>query len=118
MPASWPNTLPQYLQIQGNQESMPDGRLKSQTDTGPGKMRPRTSALGRPLSGTMFMTAAQLAILDSFVTATLAGGTLPFTFPATYGGGTWLVRLAASLPAWSNQGGDLWVVTVALEVLP
>ena len=118
MPASWPGTLPQNLQISGNLESMPDGRLKSQTDTGPGKMRPRSSALARPLAGVMFMSAAQLAILDTFVTTTLSLGTLPFTFPATYGGGTFLVRFGAALPSWANQGADLWAVNMALEVLP
>lgn len=120
MPATWPSTLPQYLQIPSNQFQTPDGRLKSPTDTGPGKIRPRTSALGKPFSGNMLMTGAQLATLDTFVSISgdSVGGSLPFTFPAPYGGGTWLVRFAATLPTKVNMGGDTWQVSLALEQLP
>jgi len=118
MTASWPGTLPQHYRVDGNQEGIPDGRLKSQTDTGPGKLRPRTSALGRPFSATMRMTSAQIDILSSFVASDLARGTLPFTVPAARGGGTWLVRFADSLPSWVNVGGDRYNVTLSLEILP
>lgn len=117
MTATWPGTLPQTLQISGNQEGIPDGRLKSQTDTGPGKIRPRTSALGRPLSGNMLMTRAQIDILVTFVSSNLSGGSLPFVFPVTVGVGTWLVRFAGTLPSWSNLGGDTWQVSLMLEIL-
>jgi hypothetical protein len=119
MPATWPDTLPQHLLVDGNHEAMGDGRLKSQTDTGPGKMRRRSSAIARPLSGGMMMTSAQLAILESFVNDTVAGGTLPFYFPMTRGAGTWLVRFATDgLPSWGNVGGLMWSVSLGLEILP
>lgn len=118
MPATWPGTLPQTMQISGYQETIPDGRLKSQTDTGPGKMRPRSSALGRPVVGTMFMDSDQLDTLQSFVASDLGGGTLPFDFPAVHGAGPWLVRFRDSLPSWSYLGGDTWQVALAIEILP
>jgi hypothetical protein len=119
MPAAWPDTLPQYLLVDGNRIDTADGRLKSQPDTGPGKMRRRSSAMPRPLSGTIEVSGAQLDILDAFVDAELAGGTLPFTFPKTHGAGTWLVRFAADgLPSEANIGGDRWQVAMGLEILP
>ena len=63
MPADWPDTLPQRLFVNGSQEGAADGRLRSKTDTGPGKSRPRSSAMPRPLAGTMRMNGAQLDIL-------------------------------------------------------
>lgn len=120
MPATWPGTLPQYLQIDSNKEQVPDNRLISQTDTGPGKMRSRSSALPRPVSGVMLMDSTQLATLDSFIASDLAQGTLPFNFPAVRGGGTWLVRIAPSggMPSYQNLGGDTWQVAIGIEVLP
>ena len=119
MVATWPATLPQRYRVDGNQEAIPDGRLKSQTETGPGKMRPRTSALGRPLAVTLRMNNAQLDILDAFIADDLGRGTLPFNIPAPRGAGTWLVRFRASgLPSWVNVGGDRYNVTLAIEVLP
>ena len=115
---SWPDTLPQRYRVDGNQMGMGDGRLRSQTDTGPGKMRPRSSAVADPLAVTMRMRSAQLDILKAFVRDDLAGGTLPFTIPVAIGGGTWLVRFADSLPSWVNVGGDRYNVSLALEILP
>jgi len=118
MVAIWPETLPQRLFVDGSQESMGDGRLRTQTDTGPGKVRSRSSAVVRPLSGTMRMNNAQLETMMSFINIDLVGGSLPFNFPAPRGEGTWLVQLGQNMPSWSNVGGDRYNVTIAVEVLP
>lgn len=115
---TWPTALPQRYRVEGNAESIADGRLKSQTDAGPGKLRPRTSARPDPLTVTLRMTAAQLDILAAFVRDDLGRGTLPFLVPAARGAATWLVRFADSLPAWVNVGGDRYNVTLSLEILP
>lgn len=120
MTVAWPSDLPQTLLIDGNSFGTPDGRLRSQTDTGPAKVRPRSSAMVQPVAGTMLMTSAQLAILETFTgpSGDSAGGSLPFTFPAPYGGGDWLVRFADSLPGKQNLGGDTWQVSLQFEKLP
>ena len=118
MPATWPDTLPQYLLLDGNREAMGDGRLRTQTDTGPGKVRRRSSAVSKPLSGNMIMTEAQLETLLTFVSTDLVGGSLPFTMPTSRGSDTWLVRFADALPAYVHLGGGNWSVALALEILP
>lgn len=118
MPATWPTTLPQRVRRDGYAEEIADGRLKSETDTGPGKMRPRTSARPDPLTVTMRMTGAQLDILAAFIRDDLGRGSLPFTLPAVRGAGTWLVRFADRLPSTANAGGDRYNVTLSLERLP
>ncbi len=118
MPAAWPGTLPQRLQVDDFQNSMPDGRLRSKTDKGPGKSRPRSKALGEPMSGSMEMTAAQWLILKGFISADLAVGTLPFTFPDPDEGADLLVRIGDAMPGRVNLGGDNWRVSLSLEVLP
>lgn len=118
MTAVWPGTLPQNLQVQGYSEAMRDGRLRTPTDSGAGKSRLRSTAVVAPVSGQFEMTAAQWSTLMSFVMSDLRGGTLPFTFPAPLGGTAWLVRLGENMPSRTNLGGDAWMVTLQLEVLP
>lgn len=115
---AWPATLPQYLLADGYSEAKGDGRLRSQPDIGPAKVRRRTSAMPGPLRGRMKMSGAQRAILDAFVETTLANGVLPFTFPDPLTRAPILVRFGDMLPAWTSEGGDTFVAALDLEVLP
>ncbi|ODT22214.1 MAG: hypothetical protein ABS35_15290 [Kaistia sp. SCN 65-12] len=115
---AWPATLPQYLLSDGYTEAQGDGRLRTQPDIGPAKVRRRSSAMPGPLQGRMMMSGAQRTILDTFVATTLANGTLPFTFPSPLTGSPILVRFASNLPAWSSPGGDTFVAALDLEVMP
>lgn len=120
MTSAWPGTLPQKLMIAGNTGGMRDGRIVSETDIGPGKMRLRSSSSAKPLSGTMMMTLAQWDILEAFVGIDLGGGSLPFTMPAQMDDGDdLLVRFPdKSLPTWSAVGRELYLVSMTLEVMP
>lgn len=118
MADNWPASLPTDMNASDYAEGMADGRLMSQTDTGPAKVRLRSSAMARPLKGSMIMTGAQVATLRTFVDTTLLGGTLPFNFTDPIDGSTVLARFAESLPTWSSLGGDNWTVNLDLEVLP
>ncbi|GAA2888168.1 hypothetical protein GGQ99_004804 [Aminobacter niigataensis] len=118
MVAAWPATLPQYLLTEGYSEAQGDGRLRTQPDLGPAKVRRRSSSMPGPLQGRMTMSGAQRTILDDFVETTLAGGTLPFTFPDPLTRAPILVRFSANLPAWSSPGGDTFIAALDLEVLP
>ena len=116
MPASWPAGIPQYLTIAGNQEGTANGLLRSQTDTGPAKIRRRSSSVPRPLAGSMIMTDAQRDTLVAFVATDIADGALPFTLPQSGGVGTWLVRFTG-LPTYTNLGGGHWSAAFSLEIL-
>jgi hypothetical protein len=118
MADTWPATLPCKFMHGGLADGMADGRLISQTDTGPAKVRRRSSAMPRNVSGQMIMTAEQLATMRFFIDKTLIGGSLPFNFmdPVT---GEWvLVRCAGSMPTWSRFGRDRFTVSMAIEILP
>src|SRR5215207_710173 len=118
MPDTWPVGLPQCFTFDSLATGFADNRLRSQTDTGPAKVRPRSTAGPRPLSGQMVMTLAQIATLETFVETTLLGGSLPFTFPSQIGGAAILVRFAGELPAWSRHGMGRMMVSMSLEILP
>jgi len=115
---AWPATLPQYLLAEGYSEAKGDGRLRSQPEIGPAKVRRRSSAMPGPLQGRMMMSGAQRAILDAFVQTTLVNGVLPFTFPDPLTSAPILVRFGMNLPAWTSPGGDTFVAALDLEVLP
>jgi hypothetical protein len=61
--------------------SPPDPRIKSAMETGPAKLRPRTSMAVRPVSGTTRCRQDQVARIDRFWLEDLKKGTLPFLFP-------------------------------------
>lgn len=118
--AAWPGTLPQKFQKPAFALGSPDGRIASKPDTGPSRIRRRTSTSVTPFSGTIWVTAAQAVILRDFIKTDLAGGTLPFTFPDPLEGADLLVRFDPSqaLPSYDNLGGDQWEAVLRLEVLP
>ncbi|KQZ31576.1 hypothetical protein ASD50_15005 [Mesorhizobium sp. Root552] len=118
MVASWPLTLPQYVLTEGYGSAFGDGRLRSQPDIGPPKVRSRSSAMPEPLQGKVVMTTDQLASLRTFITTTLLKGTQPFTFPDPVTGDPILVRFGDRLPSWSYFGHRKWTVDLSLEVMP
>jgi len=123
MPEVWPATLPTKFNETDYTEGVANNLLRSQMDYGPAKIRRRTSANPRPVSGSMQMTNEQLEDLITFVDTTTLGGSLPFDFPAQRGGGTWLARFGnEGLPTWKPNGymddEVAWTVTMKLEILP
>lgn len=119
MPADWPTSLPQRLNTQGSDFQLGDGRVTFTTDTGPGKMRRRSSSVAGRWTAQMTMSPAQIETLRLFVEDDLVGGSLPFTFPPPREiGDDLLVRFAEDgLPGWRNIGGQVWQVSFVLEVL-
>ena len=117
---TWPVTLPQVFDRQGFVMATGDGRLLSKTDTGPGKMRRRSTAMPTPVQGGMTITMVQKDTLIAFVRDDLAGGTLPFNFPEPTGGaGTVLMRYAEEgLPQYQYLGGPLWRAMQKMEIMP
>lgn len=118
MPEVWPATVPHCMTFDSPLLSPADGRIRSQTDTGPAKVRRRSSAMPRALSGQIPMTYAQWATLQTFINTTTLGGSLPFTFPSQIGGADVLARFGDSLPSARRLGAGKVLVDLALEVLP
>lgn len=116
---AWPVSLPQDLVVDGYQLAVGDPRLRSQPDAGPALVRARTSAVVDRLQGRMPMTTAQWAALMTFGKVTLAGWSLPFTFPDPDSvTDDLLVRFSEGMPTRAYAAEDLWNVTLDLEVLP
>ena len=114
----WPADLPQCL-IVGYNDGEPDNLLETQPDAGPPSSRPRSTAAVRPLSGTMKMTRAQIAKLDTFFRTTIVFGSLPFSFPDPTFGGTALVKFPkGSQPNWQQLAPGIYRVNINLAVLP
>jgi len=112
----WPSSLPQYVLREGFSEAIGDGRLRSQPDKGPAKVRRRSSMMPKLQQARMIMSAGQLAILREFVSDTLMNGSLPFLMPDPITRYPALVRFAENLPAWTSRGIH-FDVSFDLEVL-
>jgi hypothetical protein len=119
MTNAWPGTLPQSLLLSGASLGVGDGLVESQPDIGPVMTRRRSSSVMRPLSGSMILSNAQMTIFEAFFYTTILGGSLPFTFPDPRTGATLLVKFTKqALPAYTPQGGDNYLLSINLLVLP
>jgi hypothetical protein len=115
----WPGTLPQQLLLNGASLGVGDGLLEYQPDTGPSITRRRSSAVMRPLSGTMILSSAQMTTFESFFYTTILGGSLPFTFPDPRTGASLLVKFTKQgQPTYTPQGADNYLLSLNLAVLP
>ena len=115
---SWPATLPRRFEQRGYQQALPDTVLRTSVESGPDKRRRRFTAAPRPLSGSMFLTSAQIGELETFHEGSIGGGALAFDFPDPFDSTVTLSVAFLDPPSWSNVGGDLYSVRLNLEVLP
>lgn len=118
---AWPDTIPCTFQIENNASGYGDGRIASPTDTGPGKVRRRSTAMAKPLSGTMIMDRTQLLRLIEFLDNEIIGGVGVFDFKDQITYETIQVRFALDqpLPTWTKMPGKKrYMVQINLEILP
>lgn len=114
----WPSTLPKRFLPEDYTETEPDNLLRSQTETGPAKVRVRSSSAVRLISGSMWLPDDQRATFKTFYNTTLIHGSLAFTYPNPDGGSDLLVRITEP-PNWAKVAlGRWWRLSVKLEVLP
>lgn len=119
MADAWPNTLPQQLLLSGASMGEGDGLVEYGPDLGPSITRRGTSAVMRPLSGSMILSSAQVATWRTFFLTTILQGSLPFTFPDPLGGANLLVKhVKQSPPAIVPLGGDNFQLSLSLVILP
>jgi len=119
MAETWPAELPCRF-LRGTQAgALGDNLLKGQTETGPGKVRPRSSAAVGKLAGRMRMTTAQKAALVSFYKETLLEGSLAFTMPVMGEAAPLLLRFKPGTPPeWVDTAPGRWEVSLEFEVMP
>jgi hypothetical protein len=114
---TWPNTLPVAPLLEDFHELPSETAIRTDMDTGPAKLRQRTTAAVSVLQVSYLLSKAQTATLDSFYTATLFGGTGAFTTTHPRTGATVSCRFA-SPPEYAAVNGNYFKVTFTLEVLP
>ena len=114
MPVNWPDTLPQFWQQDGYQETLPDVTIRSEMDAGPAKSRRRFTAQVTPIKSKMNLSVAQKGYLETFYNTTTAGGSLSFTFPHD---GADVLRFIKP-PVLSKKSGLRWTADFELEKLP
>lgn len=115
--ATWPSTLPAFVQEGGFQERFQDQTVESQMDTGPAKIRRRFTKPIRFVGINLLMTASQASDFETFWQTTLKGGSLPFEWvhPRTRVATTFRFRSPA--PTFSTTGGINVVAQFTLEVI-
>lgn len=75
----WPPSLPQYVQLEGYDETLPWPVKRTRMQSGRAKQRRIGTAGEHPLQLTTdVMTAAQAATFEAFYVDTLKTGSLPF----------------------------------------
>ena len=114
---AWHVDLPQELFVAGYSGTFPNVTIKSDMDAGPAKVRRRFTAGVEPVSGTMIMTAAQLATFDTFYNTTLLGGSLRFSWTKPPVHTVACEMRFTEVPSWTKVEGE-YEVSLSLEVLP
>lgn len=113
--ADWPSEL--TITRDGFKETPPNNTQRTSMDTGPDKLRRRSSAAIRPVSFNLFVNSATVQILDDFYTTTTASGSVKFNFIHPRTGLTVSARFV-SPPEYDINNGDTWTIPIALEILP
>lgn len=125
--ATWPLTLPQSPLLSGYTETMPSTLLRSDTDTGPAKVRRRGNAKPVVVQASYILSTEQVELLDTFVYETIGGGARCFDWPRprfkAQNGRYVRARLMPSSDGLYNRSvidgtSDFWNVTLSLEIFP
>lgn len=119
----WPEALPQVLRFPLTQRRQ-SGKIRTETDTGPAKVRRRfTARVTEYPSSTIMVTGEQKAIFDAFYDDELGGGTLAFSWTDPDTRQPAMLRIkgepeATMIRPGASQARRLWEISFVLEVLP
>ena len=113
----WPSSLPQSPLLAGFEDVIPTLSQDSPTDSGIPISRRRFTAGIRQQVWPLLLTDAQYATLETFFTATLAGGSLKFehTNVVTSATETWRI---VSMGKPKKISGTLWQVILQMIQYP
>jgi len=115
--ATWPSTLPQYLEQDGFSIQQQDQTLRTPTDVGPVKVRRRFSAAVSKVQGQITVTPEQYTTLIDFFNNDCYGGSIPFEWihPITQATANFRFKQP---PAIASKTGKYFTVKLDLEILP
>lgn len=74
----WPTVLPQYPLREGFSDTAPNELLRSDTESGPAKVRRRGTSKPHVVACTYVFSSEDAAIFEEFALSTLAGGSIAF----------------------------------------
>ena len=102
---------------------MPDNVIRTSMDVGVAKVRRRTTASSRPVSGTLKLNYEQAQLLETFYLETLVSGSVPFDMRDPRTGGLYTFRFTEPpsirpLTPRTATGGAYFAATVNLERIP
>ena len=115
---TWPATVPLLLRDDFGEET-PNNDLRRKTDIGPDKVRRRTTANPRAVSGRIAMAdlATKNALETFYASVSTAVGWDWAALAAFTGGGTPQFRFTRP-PQYSKRGTLGWFAAVSIERLP
>lgn len=116
MAITWPSGIPDDLLLREASETFASNTIRTQMEVGPAKVRRRATSAPRSIGGKLLMTKTQAATLDTFYTTTTGGGASAFTWhhPRTRAD----VSMRFTAPPVLTSAGAMWMVQLALEILP
>ena len=115
--AVWPSSLPQIAIGDEFEESADSNVIRSEVDVGPAKLRQRYTAEIKRYRFPLILTTTQVGTLETFFTATIGYGTLPFDWLNQRTRAT-VSLLLVNRPAYRELAGDLWRTSLDLELRP
>jgi len=117
---SWPASLPQAPQFDSYSSQFESAVIRTRMDVGPPKQRRRSTVIFERQVMTFPVTKVQLQTFRTFFETTSRLGVIPFEFvnPDTDLIAQDYQFVADTQPVTTNQGGDLWVISVLVEKLP
>jgi len=118
---SWPASLPQDAFVSLNVKKQ-DGRIRTQMDAGPPKMRRKYTAVREIVNHSMIMDGADKKTLDNFWENNLNGGVERFDWSDPTTDNTVEFRFVEPYGAKLLSGGDSdsrqWEISMTLEIMP
>lgn len=118
--AAWPSELPTGPEVllDGHSEVWSGHLIRTDMETGPAKLRRRTTAVTRNITCRMALDLNQVAELRRFHATTLDYGVKPFQFDLPREGGDILCRFVGDITITPMGSGELWTASFTVEKLP
>lgn len=113
----WPSTLPQRLLQSGYSQAPASNRISQDMDVGPAKVRRRSAAGPRPVTGSIMVTLEELQIFEAFYVEDLMSGTLRFSWVDPIHTDTTVEMRFKEDPTWVARDIN-FEVSMSLEILP
>lgn len=115
----WPAELQQVLNTSGFANQFVDTVIRTQMDSGPDKIRRRSTTGPEPIKGSILIPTSLYATMKSFYDTDTAGGSLEFLWAHPITRDPAYFRFTAPPDITPvGAGGLQWNVDLALEIVP